>query len=147
MTDLMEMKLLTVEDVGAGRQRILLTKPDLLFNFVEWYNEWLFKKEADRVAIREEELKVLAGVVHFAKKSAKNEKGLTKLNLTEMQNDSMKEMGYLIKMDDVNSLVEKKILLDKMMETNGLFTQLQVEEVEKMALYWGIIYGLKRITR
>jgi CRP/FNR family cyclic AMP-dependent transcriptional regulator len=147
MNALMELKLMSVEDAGEGKQKIILFKPDLMFSFVEWYNEWLFKKETDRVTIKEDELKILNGVAHFAKKLPKNDKGLVKLNLTEVQNESMKELGFLIKVDDVNSLIEKKILTDKMMEETGLFTLVQTEEIEKWGPYWGIIYGLKKVTR
>lgn len=147
MNALMELQLLKVEDLGEGKQRIILYKADLLFEFVEWYNDWLFKSEKDRVTIKEEELPLIAGVLHFAKKNPANDKGLSKVNLTDIQNDSMKELGYLIKSDDLNPLIEKKIMEDKIMAEGGIFSMVAVADVEKIYPFWGIIYGLKKITR
>lgn len=147
MNALMELKLMKVEDIGEGKQKLVIFKPELLFGFVEWYNDWLFKQEKDRVTIKEDELKVLNGVLFYAQKLPKNDKGITKLSLTDIQNNSMRDLGFLIKVDDFNSLIEKKLLSDKMMEEAGLFSNVQVEELEKSSPYWGIIYGLKRVTR
>lgn len=147
MVALMDLKFMLVEDAGEGRQKVVLYKPDLLFNFVEWYNEWLFKKEADRITIREEELSIINGLLHFAKKVPVNDKGVAKINLQEVQNESMKEIGFLIKMDDVNSLIEKKVLSEKVMEEKGLFTEVIVAELEKVAPFWGIVYSLKKVKR
>lgn len=144
---LQEQGLVKVEDLGEGKQKITIFKPDLLFQFVDWYNEWLFKKETDRVLIKEEELKILNALLHFARKLPKNDKGVVKVNLTEIQNDSMKELGYLVKVDDFNPLIEKKLLSEKMMEEKGLFTQVVIEELDKVLPFWGIIYGLKKVTR
>jgi CRP/FNR family transcriptional regulator, cyclic AMP receptor protein len=148
MNVLMEMQLMKVEDIGEGRQKIVIYKPDFLFSFVEWYNEWLFKKETDRVVIREDEIKILKGVLHFAKISPKNEKGLSKVSLTQVQNDSMKDLGYLIKTDEVNSLVEKKIVSEPIMEEGGsVSVTVQTEELEKITPYWEIIYALGKVRR
>ncbi len=148
MTVLSDIGLMLVEDAGEGRQKIVIFNPNFLFQFVEWYNDWLFKKESDRVTIKESEIKILKGVLHFAKKAPKNEKGITKLNLTTMQNDSMRELNYLIKTEETLCLVEKKLISDHMMEEGGgLSTTLQVEELEKMTPFWEIIYSLAKVKR
>lgn len=147
MNALMELGLMKVEDLGEGKQRIVIFKPDLLFQFVEWYNDWLFKAEKERVTLKEEELRIINGLLFFAQKLPKDNKGMVKLSLTEVQNDSMRDLGYLIKVDDVNSLIEKKLLADKIMEEAGIFTMVSVDDLEKVSPFWGIIYGLKKITR
>lgn len=146
-TALAEMKLMKVEDLGEGRSRVVIFKPEVLSGFVDWYNDWLFKQEKDRILIKEEELKLLNGVLHFARKLPKNDKGLVKLNLTEMQNDSMRELGHLIKIEDLNLLAEKKLISDHMMEPAGIFTNVPIDEVEKMTPYWQIIYNLKKVRK
>ena len=147
-TALEEMKFLKVEELGEGKQKIIVLKPELLFQFVEWYNEWLFTEEKDRSpAIKEEELKTINGLLHFARKLPKGDKGLVKINLTEMQNDSMKELGYLVKMEDFNSLVEKKIMHEKMTTENTITSTIQFDELDKIAPFWGIIYTLQKIKR
>lgn len=147
MTALSDMKFMKLEDMGEGRQRIAIFKPEILFGFVEWYNEWLFKQDKDRVLIKEEELKLLDAVLHFARKLPKNDKGLIKLNLTEMQNDSMREVGFLVKIEELLPLVEKKLITDQLMEATGVFTLVSIDEIEKIVPYWQIIYALKKVRK
>ncbi len=148
MAYLEEIKIMKVEELGEGRQKILILDPETLLSFVEWHNEWLFKKEGERITIREEELKFFAAVLHFSKKLTPNDKGVTKLYLSEIQNESMKELGYLVRIEDLNCFVDYKMVTDKMMEEGkGLYVTLVVNDIEKLLPYWQIIYGLKKITR
>jgi CRP/FNR family transcriptional regulator, cyclic AMP receptor protein len=144
---LMEIELLKVEDLGEGRQKIQIFKPDLLFQFVEWYNEWLFKQDKDKVLVKEEELKILKCALHFAKKQTPDPKGFVKLNLSEIQNESMRELGFLVKVEEFIPLIEKKIMSDQMMEPNGLSSMIQIADMEKVVPFWSIIYSLKKVTR
>lgn len=147
MTALSEMKFMKVEDLGEGRQRIVIVKPDILISFVEWYNDWLFKQEKDRILIKEDELKLLNAILHFSSKLEKNDKGIVKLNLIDMQNESMKELGYLVKIEDLNPLVEKKLISEPLMESTGTFSNIPVDEIEKSAPFWQIIYTLKKVRK
>lgn len=147
MNALMALELMKVEDIGEGKQRIVIFKPEILFGFAEWYNDWLFKKESDRIMVKEEEMKLLNGVLHFARKGTKNDKGLVRLNLTEIQNDSMRELGYVIKSEEFDVMIEKKLMGDKTMEEAGIFSTVVMDDLEKIAPYWQIIYGLKKVTR
>ncbi len=148
MNVLMELQLMKVEDIGEGRQKIVIFKPDFLFAFTEWYNDWLFKKESDRIVIKEEEIKLLKGVLHFAKMTEPNDKSLRKVSLTGIQNDSMKELGYLIKTEEINPLVEKKLVSEPLMEEGGGLTiTVQTEELEKITPFWEIIYTLGKVRR
>lgn len=144
---LQDLSLVKIEELGEGRQQIVNLKPELLFKFAEWYNEWLFKKESDRIQIKEEELRVINGVIHFAKKKERNDKGIVKLNLTDLQNDSMKELGTLIKVEELNPLIEKNIVAEKIMEESGIYSLVNVDELEKISPFWSIIYTLKKVTR
>ncbi len=136
-----------VEDLGEGKQKISNFQPDTLFNFVDWYNEWLFKQDKDKVQVSEEDVKLLTGAVHFAKKVEPNNKNIRKINLTEIQNDSMKELGFLIKADDFNGLIEKKLLTEKIMEEKGVFIGIMLEEIEPLAKNWKIVWDLKKVLR
>ena len=60
---LSDIKLIKLEDKGDGTKRICIFNNDLLFGFVEWYNEWLFKKEEDRITMTEPELKIAKGAL------------------------------------------------------------------------------------
>lgn len=144
---LKEMGYFTMEDLGEGKQRLVNLAPDLLMGFVEWYNDWLFKADKDKFSLSAEEVKVLRGVLHFASKSTPDAKGVRKINLQEMQNDSMRELGHLLKVEELNSLIEKKIISEKIMEEAGVFISVILENLETPTRYWGLIHDFKRYLR
>lgn len=148
MNSLMELNLMKVEDIGEGKQKIILYKPDLMFQFVEWFNDWLFKQDKEKVTVKEEEIKILNGVLHFARKVATPDKAPVKLSLTNLQNESMKELGFLIRIEETLPLIEKKLMGDQVMEEGGGVSSIvQIEELEKITPFWSIIYALKKVTR
>ena len=147
MDVLAELEYLKLENTGDGNQRIILWKNQLLFEFVEWHNKYLFQKEEERFTIEEPEIKIINGLLHFARRLTPDAKGFVKLNLTELQNESMKELGDLIRVDDVNSLIAKKVISDKQMESNGIYTFIEIQVVEKLSPFWTLIYALKKVTR
>lgn len=144
---LQQMGYFTIEDLGEGKKRLVNLAPELLMDFVDWYNEWLFKQEKDKVAISAEEIKILNAVIHFAKKVQPDHKGVRKLNLADIQNDSMRELGFLVKTEEVNPLIEKGLVSEKIMEESGVFVSLQLENIEKPAAYWKLIWDFKRYLR
>lgn len=144
---LKEMGMFKIEDLGEGKKKLLNLKPELLFEFVDWYNEWLFMQEKDKVSISEEEIKILSGLITFAKKTQPDAKGFSKVNLNDVQNESMKDLGFLIKVDDVNSLNEKKLISEKIMEEKGVFININLSEVEKPCTYWKLIWDFKKFLK
>ncbi|KHD87336.1 MAG: porin [Bdellovibrio sp. ArHS] len=145
---LTDLGYLKQEDRGDGSQKITNLKPQELFSFVDWYNEWLFKQEKDRLpAMTDPEVNVLNGILHFARKVEPNNKGLYKVDLNEVQNESMKELGNLIRPDDVNSLIEKKYLTEKIMDEKGVYIMVELPYVEPLARNWSIVNSLKKKLR
>lgn len=146
---LMDLGMLRIDDVGDGRQKIVIYQPDFLFQFVEWYNDWLFKSEKDRTVIKEDEIRILEAVGHFSKNLEPNNKGLVKLSLTDMQNDSMRELNSLIKVEDTLPLVEKKLIGEHTMtdDGKGVYCFLNKEELNKILPFWKIIYAVKKLHR
>nr|BFD63087.1 hypothetical protein BdHM001_17680 [Bdellovibrio sp. HM001] len=145
---LTELGYLTQEDRGDGTQKITNLKPQELFSFVDWYNEWLFKQDKDRLpALSDQEVSILNGILLFARRVEPNNKGLYKVDLTDVQNESMKELGQLIRADDVNSLIEKKYLTEKIMDEKGVYIMVELPYVEPLARNWTIVNNLKRKLR
>lgn len=145
---LTDLGYLTQEERGDGTQRIVNQRPSELFAFVDWYNEWLFKQEKDRLpALTDKEVDILNGIILFAKRVEPNHKGFRKVNLNDVQNESMKETGNLIRVDDVNSLIEKKYLTEKIMDEKGVYLMTSLEDVEPLAKHWTLINSLKRKLR
>lgn len=148
VTVLAELGYLEQEDRGDGSQKITNLKPQELFSFVDWYNDWLFKQEKDRLPeMNDAEVRILNGILHFAKKSEPDRKGLYKVNLNDVQNESMKETGSLIKVDDVNPLVEKKYLTEKIMDEQGVYILVELPYVEPLARNWSLVNSLKKKLR
>lgn len=143
-TALKELGMFNIEDLGEGRKKLVNLQPEFLFDFVDWYNEWLFKQDKDKVSLTSEEVKVLDALICFAKKIEPDGKGFRKVNLGDVQNDSMRDVGFLVKVDDCNSLIEKKFLSEKLMEESGVFLMISLEEVEKPARYWKFLWDLKK---
>lgn len=146
-TALEQMGLFKVEDLGEGKQKIQNLNPSLLFDFVDWYNEWLFKSDKDKVSYSNEEVKTLTGVINYARKIEPNPKGARKVNINDLQNESMKALGFLLKIEDLTPLIEKNLLSDKIMEESGVFVNLILDDVERIAVFWKMIWDFKKYLR
>lgn len=142
ITILQSLGIMKQEDLGEGKARITLLKPDLLCGFVEWFNDYLFTDEEKRVTILPEEMKTLRAIMHFAAKSQVDDKGLSKVSLVEVQNDSMKELNYLVGINDCNGLIAKKIISDKISEKDGTYVKVEQKELERIYPFWQIYYAL-----
>lgn len=138
---------LKVEELGEGRQRITVFQPDFLIRFVDFYNDFLFKSEDKRTSIEEKEMKTVKALLFYGKKATPNEKGEVKLNLTQMQNDSMRDLGALFNVDDVNSLVEKKLVGEKFSLEGALGMTFNYVELETQFPFWELIHACRKITR
>lgn len=135
------------EDLGEGKQRITLFKPDFLIRFVDFYNDFLFKSEDKRTAIDEKEMKPLQAILFYGRKSEASEKGEVKLNLTQMQNDSMRDLGFLFNIDDVNTLSEKKVIGEKFSLDNGIGVTVPIRDLEDQFPFWEIIHACRKLTK
>lgn len=134
-----------VEDLGEGKQKITLFAPDMLLEFVDFYNDWIFKSDEKRTTIEDKELKPMRALVHFGKKTEPDGKGFTKVNLTAMQNDSMRELGYLFVADDVNGLIEKAVIGEKQSGEGGIFTAFNMAQLEMLIQFWEIIHACRKV--
>lgn len=141
---LKELGMFIVEDIGEGRKKLVNLQQDFTFEFVDWYNEWLFKQDKDKVSLSADEVKILDAIIVFAKKVDADGKGLRKVNLGDVQNDSMRDVGFLVKVEDVNGLIEKGFMSEKLMEEKGAFVMVNLEEIEKPARYWKFLWDLKK---
>jgi CRP-like cAMP-binding protein len=146
-TALKTLNLMIIEDLGEGRQKMINLQPDFLFEFVDWYTEWLFSADKEKISLRDEECKIMEGLLHFAAKTSPDAKGRHKININDVQNDSMKELGRLIRTEELNPAIEKKLVSEKIMEEAGIFVTVTPSEVEKITKYWSLINNLKKHLR
>jgi CRP/FNR family cyclic AMP-dependent transcriptional regulator len=134
-----------IEDLGEGKQKLTLFKPDMVMGFADFYNDWVFKSEEKRTTIDDKELKPMRALVHFGRKVQPDDKGFVKLNLTNMQNESMREVGYLFSPDEVTSLAEKKVTGDVGSGDGGLFVTFNFNDLETQYTYWEIIHACRKV--
>jgi CRP/FNR family cyclic AMP-dependent transcriptional regulator len=144
---LKDLKIFEISDLGEGQQKIVNLNPSFLIKFVDWYNDWLFKQDKDKVTVSDTEVKFLEAVVFYAKKVQPDEKGFRKINVTEMQNDSMRDLGYVFRAEDMNPLTEKKLVSEKTMQDKAIFVTVSLEDIEPLAKNWRFVWDLKKCLR
>lgn len=148
LSTLRDLGFFEITDLGEGQQKIVNKQPQFFLKFVDWYNEWIYKQDKDKILVSPEEIKILEAIIFYASKLTPDEKTkLRKLNLTEIQNNSMKDLGHVIKLEDFNSLSEKKLVSEKVMQEGAVFVTLNFEDIEPLAKNWKLIYDLKKHLR
>jgi CRP-like cAMP-binding protein len=146
MEILSALKIMKVEDLGEGKKKIVITNHKLLTDFTDWYNKYLFTEESKRQTVEEKDLPVLRALAHYGKSSPVNKDGKVTVNLTEMQNNSMKDLGYLFSVNDADPLSQKGLTDEKQSGQGGILTMnFKLEEINAIIPYWEIIYTLKKI--
>lgn len=146
MEVLQALQIMKVEELGEGRKRITILKHELLTKFTDWYNKYLFTEKSKQVTVEEKELQTMRALVFYGKKLTPDDKGYVKTNLTEMQNNSMRDLNFLFNVNDADSLAEKGLVQEKQSEQGGVLTmKYRLEDVEGVLPLWEIIYTLKKV--
>jgi CRP/FNR family cyclic AMP-dependent transcriptional regulator len=146
MEALQGLGMMKVEDLGEGKKKVTILQQEPLSKFVDWYNEYLFKDESKRTTIDEKELPALKAVVFYGRKQTPDAKGIVSISLTEMQNNSMRDLGYLVNVNSTDSFVEKKLMQEKQSGEGGVLTQkFNFKDVETVLPYWEMVYALLKI--
>lgn len=140
------LNLMKVEDLGEGKKRITILNHKLLTDFTDWYNKYLFTDAKKRITIEEKEMPTLRALVFYGKKQTPDENGIVKVNLTEMQNSSMKDLNALFSVNEADPLAEKGLVQEKSSEQGGVLTmKFKLADVEAVLPFWEIIYTLKKV--
>jgi hypothetical protein len=140
--------VMKVEDIGEGKKKITVLKHDFLMGFVEFYNDWLFKEESKRVLVEEKELPILKALLFYGRKQTPDEKtGKVKVNITQVQNESMKDLSYLVSINDYTSVIEKGLVGEKSSEKDGVAVSFDLKVLEKVHPYWELIYLIEKQDR
>lgn len=146
MEVLTALQIMKVEDLGEGKKRVTLIKPTLLTEFTDWYNQWLFTEESKRIEIEEKLLPAIRALLFYGKKLTPDDTGCVKVSLTDMQNNSMKDLNTLFNVNDADPLVDKGLVEEKQSaEGNQLTMKIKFKELETLLPFWEIIYTLKKI--
>ena len=148
MEVLSALGIMKVEELGEGKKKITIIKHQMLTDFTDWYNKWLFTEEKKRVEILEKELPAIRALLFYAAKQTPNDKGEVTVNLTEMQNNSMKDLNNLFNVNDADPLAEKGLVEEKQSAAGGQLTmKIKYQELASQLPYWELIYTLKKVQR
>ena len=145
METLSELGIMKVEDIGEGQQKITVMDKDELCRMVDYYTIWIFKPQEKRVDVQERDLPLLEALLHFSKKIDADDKGNKKINLTEIQNESMKELGYVVQVPEWDPMIERGLVGDKIQEKDAVFAEFNYDEISKITPYWKTIYTLLKV--
>ena len=148
MEVLSALQIMKVEELGEGKKKITILKHQMLTEFVDWYNKWLFTEEKKRVEILEKEMPAARALLFYGSKQTPDAKGEVTVNLTEMQNNSMKDLNNLFNVNDADTLAEKGLAQEKQSAAGGQLTmKFKYQELATQIPYWEMIYTLKKVQR
>lgn len=139
-----ELGILDVESLGEGQQQIRFHKYELLCNFTEWYNRWLFTADDKKISIDESEMPILKALMFYAEKQEKEEDGSYKLFVNNIRNHSLEDLDYLVDIGDYDSLINKKVLGEKLQEEGGITVSFKPEVMERVLPFWEILFHIQK---
>lgn len=146
MEVLQSLNIMKVEDLGEDKKRITIVDHKVLTDFTDWYNKYLFTDENKRQTVEDKEMPALRALVFYGKKLTPDDKGMVKVNLTDMQNNSMRDLNSLFNVIDADSLAAKGITQEKQSEQGGsLSMKFNLNDVATILPYWEIVYTLKKV--
>lgn len=146
MECLQGMQIMKVEDIGEGRKKVTILKHEFLSKFVDWYNDYLFKDESKRITITEKEMPGLKSLAFYGQKLTPNEKGEVVVSLTDIQNNSMKDLGMLVNVNATDALAEKGLVQDKQSGAGGVLTQKFIlNDIVTILPYWELVFALLKV--
>ncbi len=98
------------------------------------------------MTVEEKELPTLRALVFYGKKVQPDDKGFTKVSLTDMQNNSMRDLNFLFSVNDADPLAEKGLTQEKASEQGGILTmKFKMADLEAVLPFWEIVYTLKKV--
>lgn len=146
MEALQGMQIMKVEELDQGRKKITILKHEFLAKYVDWYNEYLFKDESKRVTVTEKEMPGLRALAFYGAKLTPDAKGFVTVSLTDIQNNSMKDLGALVNVNATDQLAEKGLVQDKQSGEGGVLTQKFVlKDIETILPYWELTFALLKV--
>ena len=146
MEVLQALQIMKVEDLGEGKKRVTILKHSVLAGFTDWYNKHIFTEKSKQVVVEEKELQTMRALMFYAKSLTPDDKGFVKVSLTDMQNNSMRDLNFLFNVNEADSLVEKNLVQEKASEQGGVLTmKFKPSDIEAILPYWEIVYTLKKV--
>lgn len=138
---LKELHLLDIVDSENG-QIIIVIDQETIFGFTTWYNENLAKDSGDQVAIEEKDLPVLNVLAYYGQEDCAMDlgNGIVKIHVDHMQKNAKADLQINFSPTSIESLVKKKIILEKQVDEKGVWISFHLDELIKIFNYWTLIH-------
>ena len=148
MEVLSELGHMKFEDLGEGKKRVVLVNASVVHGFSDWYYKYIFTDENKRKTVEEREMPAMNALIYYGRKASANDKGDVKVSLTDMQNNSMKDLGTLFNVIDADPLAKIGLVQEKASEDGGVLTmKFNLQELETYFPFWQIVYALKKVKK
>jgi CRP-like cAMP-binding protein len=143
-----DLKLVTVEELGEGQKRVVIRNHKLISDFTDWYNRYLFTDEGRRVTVEEREMNALRALDHYGRRVTPDHRGNVTVNLTDMQAQAPKDLGFAFGINEADPFVEKGLANEKRTADAGQLTMtFNLASVTGLLPFWEIVYAIKRAKR
>jgi CRP/FNR family cyclic AMP-dependent transcriptional regulator len=140
------MGMLKIEDMGEGRQRIVVKDLDRIVNFTDFYNKFLFTDPAKRLHfhIELEDMKMVKALVFYGAKVEPDKAGKFEISLTQIQNESMKDLGLLVSVQMWGNIIKKGMVSEQISKADGsLAITCDLNELKRIIPFWDIVYAIE----
>lgn len=143
MAILQGLGFVEVQDLGEGRKQVIYKKLQELGEFVDFYNRYLFTEESKRITVDKKDMKNLRALIFYGQKQTPDAKGKVKVNLTQIQNESMKDLGFVLTVNDWESVISKKVTDEKTSENGAVALSFDLKLVQNLQKNWEIVYAIE----
>jgi CRP/FNR family transcriptional regulator, cyclic AMP receptor protein len=122
-----------VEDLGEGKQFLVNKNADFLFQFAEWFNDYLMKSEQDRIKLSVEDAVILRAIAKIALKKTTPQNPKLNLVIEEVCQVAPQEAGFPIKADHFNLFITRRLISDKKLIQNKVCVECIPSELLQLA--------------
>lgn len=140
---LQSLHMLDVQETEVG-QMVILENYETIHDFTTWFNEMLGKDNDEKVIIEEKDLAPLYALAYYGQEKQPDANGIIKLDLNHIQANSQKDIEKPFKTDDVDGIIKKKVVQDKLADSDGLCVKFNYHEVCRLFNYWTMVHAFNK---
>lgn len=136
---LQSLHMLDVQETDVG-QMVVLQSLETIHDFTMWFNEMLGKDNDEKVIIEEKDLPPLYALAYYGQEKTPDTKGQIKIDLNHIQTHSAKDIEKPFKTDDVDGLIKKKVIQEKLADSDGLCVKFNYQDICRLFNYWTMVH-------
>lgn len=142
---LQDMGYMSVENLGEGKQKMIVKNLPFLIKFTEFYNHHIFGDKKITPELNSAETKLLRVLNHYGANIAKGREGLVLVCINDILANSTKDLGQKVTKAEFESLLNKGILSDKQVDGDIEKVKFDIERTREIFPYWELISTLRSV--